>query len=82
MPDKISAIPFTSVALEMVEANMGVTCLPEWVLNPFKPSEQFMMKKIGKHGLKRTIFLVHRKTDSDKQFVQDFVQNMDEEFRN
>ncbi|MFY0654228.1 MAG: LysR family transcriptional regulator [Cyclobacteriaceae bacterium] len=35
IPTKVMAIPLTEVALELVEANMGVMCIPRWSLDPF-----------------------------------------------
>ena len=74
-PQKITAIPLTEVALEMVNANMGVICLPKWALNPFHLSEQLIFKQIGLNGLKRTHYLVSRKSDGGKKYIQEFMTN-------
>ena len=79
-PRKISAIPFTTVALEMINANMGVSCVPQWTLDPFKLSEQIIFKRIGMNGLKRTLHMVYREADSDKQYIRDFLLNFRDEF--
>lgn len=79
-PLKISAIPLTEVALEMVNANMGVMCLPKWSLKSFKLSDDFEFKRIGKNGLKRTHYLVFRKSDKDKKYIDDFISNFEEDF--
>ncbi len=79
-PQSISAIPFTSVALEMVGANMGVTCMPKWTLNSFKLSEELIFKPIGRNGLKRTQYLAYRKEDAPKQYISNFISSFREEF--
>ncbi|WP_103071584.1 LysR family transcriptional regulator [Aquimarina sediminis] len=79
-PFKISAIPLTEVALEMVNANMGILCLPKWALKSFKLSEDIVYKKIGKYGIKRMHFLVVRKTDIHKKYITDFIANFKEDF--
>ena len=80
MPYKISAIPLTEVSLEMVNANMGVMCLPKWALKAFNLSKDLVFKRIGKSGLIRTHYLVLRKSDMDKKYLSDFILNIEEEF--
>lgn len=81
MPIKISAIPLTEVAIEMVEANMGIICIPKWALKSFKLSDELVFKRIGKNGLKRTHYLVVRKHDMSKKYMNDFVSNFEEYFQ-
>ena len=79
-PIKISAIPFTEVSLEMVEANMGVMCLPRWGLDAFKIPEGIAFKRIGKHGLKRTHNLVMKEENRNKPYMNHFIANFKEDF--
>ncbi|CAM1372846.1 LysR family transcriptional regulator [Tenacibaculum xiamenense] len=79
-PKKISAIPLTEVALEMVQANMGIICMPKWAINSFKLSNDIMFKQIGKNGLKRTHYLVYRNSDKSKKYLHDFISNFEEHF--
>jgi len=79
-PLKISAIPLTEVTLEMVKANMGIMCVPQWALQSFRLSEELIFKKISKNGLKRTHYLVLKQSDRDKKYVRDFIGNIEEEF--
>lgn len=74
-PLKISAIPLTEVALEMVSANMGITCMPKWTLKSFKFSDHLVFKKISKNGLKRSHYLVYRNEDVSKKYILDFINN-------
>lgn len=79
-PFKISAIPLTEVALEMVDANMGIICMPKWALQSFKLSEGLVFKRISPNGLKRTHYLVFRRQDKDKKYIHDFISNFEEDF--
>lgn len=79
-PLKISAIPLTEVALEMVNANMGIICMPKWALQPFKIPKDILFKRISKNGLKRTHYLVFRKSDKTKKYFNDFITNFEENF--
>lgn len=79
-PFKVIAIPLTEVALEMIGANFGIMCMPKWALQSFRVSENIVFKKIGENGLKRKHYLVIRKIDKTKKYVQDFVSNFLEEF--
>jgi LysR family transcriptional regulator for metE and metH len=80
IPSKISAIPLTEVALEMISANFGVMCMPKWALKSFKLSDELVYKRIGKNGLIRSHFLVIRKSDITKKYIQDFISNFTDEF--
>lgn len=79
-PSKISAIPLTEVALEMVDANMGIMCMPKWALKSFKFSDDLIFKRIGRNGLKRTHHLVFRKSDKPKKYINDFISNFEDDF--
>jgi len=79
-PLKISAIPLTEVALEMVDANMGIMCMPKWALKSFKLSDDLIFKRIGRSGLKRIHHLVFRKSDKSKKYINDFISNFEDDF--
>ncbi|MEN7546990.1 LysR family transcriptional regulator [Rapidithrix thailandica] len=79
-PKKITAIPLTEIALELVKANMGIMCIPKWALKAFKIPDHLMFKPIGQQGLKRKHYLVFREEDRHKKYLQNFIQNMEEEF--
>lgn len=79
-PRKISAVPFISVILEMIEANMGITCVPKWLLDSFILSKDIILQPISKNRLIRTQYLVYREEDVSKKYICDFVSNFREEF--
>lgn len=80
IPAKVSAIPFTEVSLQLIAANMGVMCVPEWTLKPFKLSDELVFKRIGKNGLKRSHFLVVREADRKLEYFSNFTTNFLEDF--
>ncbi|WP_430906580.1 LysR family transcriptional regulator [Maribacter sp. 2-571] len=79
-PQKVSAIPLTEVALEMVAANMGIMCMPKWALRSFKIASDLLFVPIGKSGLKRTHYVVFRSEDKHKKYLNDFISNFGETF--
>ena len=79
-PIKISAIPFTEISLEMVQANMGIMCMPKWQLNSFKISEDLVFRRIGQYGLKRTHYLVVKTEYKNKVHINNFISNFEEDF--
>ena len=82
VPTKVSAIPYTEVTLQLIGANMGVTCVPEWNLKPFNLSDEFVFKRIGKNGLKRSHYLVMREADRKLEYFANFTSNFVEDFGN
>ncbi len=79
-PVKISAIPFTEITLSMIQANMGIMCVPKWQLSSFKLPKQLVFKRIGKNGLKRKHYLVVKKEYRNKRYIHDFISNFEEYF--
>lgn len=80
VPGKISAVPLNEVALEMIEANMGIICMPLWAIKSFHVSEELVFRRISKNGIKRTHYLVARKEDQLKKYINDFISNFIEFF--
>lgn len=80
IPRKVTAIPFTEVSLEMVNANMGVVCLPKWSLRSYKLPDELVFKRIGKNGLKRKHYLVVKEENRNKPHIEAFLSNFQEEF--
>ena len=82
VPSKVSAIPFTEVTLQLVQANLGIMCQPEWALKPFRNTEDLIFKRIGKNGLKRSHYLVMREAQKNLEYFSNFTSNFLEEFSN
>lgn len=79
-PAKLTTIPMTEVSLELVQANMGVMCMPQWALAAFKLPESIVFKRLGSNGLKRKHYLVYRAEDKAKKYIHDFIENIRDEF--
>lgn len=79
-PLQITAVPLTEATLELVKAEMGITCMPMWALKPFAKSDDLKLVKIGKKGLIRTHFAAIRSDDQNKKYLLDFIENLKEEF--
>ncbi len=79
-PIKLSAVPLTEVALEMVHANMGLMCMPKWALKSFHLSNDLIFKRIKKNGLKRTHYLVTKEENTSKKYIRDFISSFQEDF--
>lgn len=79
-PFRITAIPMTEIALEMVSANMGIMCMPKWALRSFKLSESLKFVRLAVQGFKRNHYLVYRQSDKSKVYVRDFIDNLEESF--
>jgi LysR family transcriptional regulator, regulator for metE and metH len=78
-PREVLAIPLTEVALEMVNAGMGIMTMPQWALKPFNTSTALKLIPIGSKGLVRTHFVAIRKEDAAKKHLIDFIENLKEE---
>ena len=78
-PQKITAIPMTEVALELLESNMGIACYSKWALKAFKLQETLKFVGLGRNGLKRKHYLAIRAEDEHKQYLQDFIENIKED---
>lgn len=80
IPRKVEALPYTELTLKMIEANMGIFCVPHWALEAFKLSEELVLKPIGKRGLKRKHYLVIRQEDRHFKHIANFTNTFLEEF--
>lgn len=80
VPAKISAVPIMEVAMEMIHANMGITCMPRRTLEAMGGNKELVLKPIGREGLIRTQHLVYRTTDQAKKYIHDFISMIQEAF--
>ncbi|PIB35972.1 LysR family transcriptional regulator [Reichenbachiella sp. 5M10] len=78
LPQKISDVPLTEVALEMVNADLGVMCIPQWAIQSFSDQKDLVFRPISMHGLKRSIYIVVRNADSTKKHFKDFISTFEE----
>ncbi|MEM9546731.1 MAG: LysR family transcriptional regulator [Bacteroidota bacterium] len=79
-PKRITAIPFTEIALSMVASNLGVMCAPKWQLKPFKLHDDLEIKRIGVNGIKRRHYLITPSALLKKNFISNFIATFEESF--
>lgn len=56
-PKKVTVLPLTEAAIEMVKAEMGVAVMASWALEPYLKSGALKKVKIGPKGLKRNHYI-------------------------
>lgn len=66
-------IETTEIILQMVAAGRGVCALPEWLIHDTNTSDLLKYRSLGKSGLKKTLFLGHRKDTDAISFVDEFI---------
>ena len=72
-PKSIRQVELTAIILLLVDANKGVSVLPDWVIESAEMSKSTITKPITKRGLKRKLYAATRKSDHDKPFIQRFI---------
>ena len=73
-PKSIRQVELTAIILLLVDANKGVSVLPDWVIELAEMSKNTITKPITKRGLKRKLYAATRKSDHDKPFIQRFIE--------
>ena len=72
-PKSIRQVELTAIILLLVDANKGVSVLPDWVIKSAEMSKSTITKPITKRGLKRKLYAATRKSDHGKPFIQRFI---------
>ena len=73
-PKMVRQIELTAVILLLVDANKGVSALPDWVINAAEPHRNIVARPITKGGITRTLYAATRRSDHDKPFIQRFIE--------
>ena len=73
-PKAIRQVELTAIILLLVDANKGVSVLPDWVITSAEMSKSTVTKPITKQGLRRKLYAATRKSDNDKAFIQRFIE--------
>ena len=73
-PKAIRQVELTAIILLLVDANKGVSVLPDWVITSAEMSKGTVTKQITKQGLRRKLYAATRKSDHDKAFIQRFIE--------
>ena len=74
-PKQHKTIETTDIMLQMVSSNRGVTALPRWLIEAeYANKLPIVPLRLGPHGIPKQIFLGMRKTDSEIDYLQAFVE--------
>ncbi|MBX9962462.1 MAG: LysR family transcriptional regulator [Burkholderiales bacterium] len=73
-PRQHRSIETTDILLQMVASGRGVTALPRWLVEEYATRMDITPVRLGRHGLKKQIFLGLRESDDDVDYLQDFVE--------
>jgi LysR family transcriptional regulator, regulator for metE and metH len=78
-PAKVTPVPLTEAALEMVKADMGVMVMAKWSMKNFINDPAIRTIKLGKGGLKRKHFIGVLKNRKHPRFFNQFIDYMQKE---
>lgn len=72
-PRQHRTIETTDILMQMVASGRGVTALPRWLVEEYAERMDITPVRLGRHGLKKQIFLGLRESDGDVDYLQAFV---------
>ena len=64
----------------MVAASLRVMCSLKWQLKRLKLQEDLRLKRIGPNGLRRTHYMVVKKSALSKKYNNNFISTFEEKF--
>lgn len=73
-PTQVRQIELTAVILLLVDANKGVSALPDWVIDSAEPHRNIVARPITEGGITRTLYAATRRNDCDKPFIKRFIE--------
>lgn len=73
-PRQQKQIETTDIMLVMVSHGRGVAALPRWLVEEYASRFELYPVKLGINGIAKQIFLGHRETDEDIQYLRDFIE--------
>lgn len=73
-PKTVRQIELTAVILLLVDANKGVSALPDWVIDAAEPHRNIVARPITEGGITRILYAATRRSDHDKPFIQRFIE--------
>lgn len=72
-PLKISELPLTEAAIELIKANYGVAVMSKWTIEPFIKSESISFRKINRKGLFRSYYAASLTSTNHPEYLKKFV---------
>lgn len=73
-PKMLRQIELTAVILLLVDANKGVSALPDWVIDSAETHHNIIARPITEGGITRTLYAATRRSDGDKSFINRFIE--------
>jgi len=73
-PAVVRHVELTPMILQLVASNRGVTALPSWALDEYAGNPRLRFLPMGEQGVWGTLYVVMRRSDSDKPYMKDFVE--------
>ena len=73
-PKDHKVIETTDIMLQMVAAGRGIAALPDWLVAEYARRLPIRAVRMGKHGVKKQIFLGMRETDAEQSYLAAFVE--------
>ncbi|WP_373649179.1 LysR family transcriptional regulator [Schlesneria sp. DSM 10557] len=74
VPKRHKLIETTDIILQMVECGRGVAALPRWLVVEQQSRFEIFPVRLGKKGVDKQIFLGFRKSDSNVDYIDAFVE--------
>lgn len=78
-PGKVTVLPLTEAAIEMVKAEMGISVMANWALAPYLKSDALKKVKIGPRGLKRDHYVAVLKARPLPNYFNHFIEFLQKE---
>ena len=73
-PRKHKTVETTDIMLQMVAAGRGIAALPDWLVAEYARRLPIRAVRMGKHGVKKQIFLGMREVDAEQSYLAAFVE--------
>jgi LysR family transcriptional regulator for metE and metH len=73
-PKRHKPIETTDIMLQMVASGRGVAALPRWLVEEYASKLDVVPIQLGKHGIKKQIYLGIREADMEIDYLRAFVE--------
>jgi LysR family transcriptional regulator for metE and metH len=74
VPKRHKLIETTDIMLQMVASGRGVAALPGWLVSEYEPRIGVSQVRLGRHGVKKQIFLGVRADDTEIDYLKAFIE--------
>lgn len=75
-PKKIIPMQIIEAAVEMIRAEMGVTVIARWIVEPYLADKRLTAVKVTKKGLTRTWYAITLNKGEPPQYLDNFIQHL------